>query len=542
LDLAWIKAVSFNKINMKNKLIMLAVAGLVAAAASVSQAQPYYVVGTYNGWANPSAAAMTGGPVTYDYTITGQTPGGFGQLKVTDGTWANAVPSQNFTVQYDGTGSATIHFYPGTITPADGWSPLGNRVGFDDPGSVALEISGDFTAPNWGSDPLAQMTLQAGSVGVYTNIYIVAIPGSYNFKFRSPGTWANLNIGADMGSGPNCVFTTTTPNQAVLIKLDLPNARWQAGGPPAFCNVQFSVDMTLVVANNPGFDPTSVTVNGDAIPLVGWGGTACTNDPTAANPNIYTSSNQLIAVGTSVQYQFRCLINGITQYDAKGGVGGQNRSVVVPNLASTNLPPVYWNDASPSDYLDADTAVTFSVNMTNAVLYPSGPAFNPGGGDLLFMNGDFIGWLAWNPISLAPYQLTETPVGSSIYTYSQVFPKGNLRSVTYKYAVNGIDNETAPYQNHFRFIRTTGGAAYNMPLDIFGNPVVEPKVGGLAIGKPSGGLVPITWLPYPNVHLQSRSDLTSGTWLDVPSTTGASSISVPVGSVPQFFRLIQPTP
>jgi hypothetical protein len=519
------------KANMKHELKMFAAIGLLSASVSLSQAQPYYVPGTYNGWSNPSATAMTGGPTKYDYTITGQTAGGYGQLKVTDGAWVNTWPGANFTLKYDSTGSATIHFWPGTITPADGWSPLANRVGFDDPGAVTLEVSGSFTSPNWGSDPNAQMTADASATGVYTNIYIVPTAGSYNFKFRTPGTWADLNIGADMGSGGNCVFTTTSPNQAVLFKLDLPNGRWQAGGPPVFCNVQFSVDMTYEAANNPGFDPTSVTVNGDAI---GWGGTACTNDPTAVNTNIYTSPYFSIAVGTSVQYQFRCLVDGITQYDALGGIGGVNRNVTVPNLTSTNVGPVVWNDASAADYLNEDTLVTFSVSMTNAQQYPSGPAFVLGS-DQVYVNGDFTGWLAWNPISLSSYQFTQTP-GTEVFTWSQTFLKGRGRSLTYKYAINGADNEAAAYQNHFRFIRSTNGV-YNLPLDIFGNQYVEPKVGGLTIGSPAGGSVPVTWLPYPNVNLQVSADLVN--WQNVANTTAASSTNWPMSSSIQFFRLIQ---
>ena len=65
---------------MKHQLKkMFAVAGLVAASVSVSKAQPYYVVGNYNGWANPSATAMTdngvvNGTEKYYYQVTGQTP------------------------------------------------------------------------------------------------------------------------------------------------------------------------------------------------------------------------------------------------------------------------------------------------------------------------------------------------------------------------------------------------------------------------------------------------------------------------------------
>ena len=509
-------------------------AGLLAAASSISRAQDYYLAGDFNAWCNNCNLMTSNAPSDYSYTITGQTADGYGQLKVTDGSWDNTWPSANFTVKYDSSGSATIHFRPGTVTPADGWSPLANRVGCDDPGNITLEVTGDFTNPQWGSDANAQMNLDASSTGVYTNIYIVATAGSYNFKFRTPGTWSDLNIGSDMGSGGNCVFTTTSPNEAVLFQLDLPNGRWQAGGPPIYCNVQFSVDMTYEAANNPGFDASSVTVNGDAI---GWGGTACTNDPTAVNTNVFTSPYFSIAVGTSVQYQFRCLVDGITQYDAVGGISGVNRNFTVPNVGSTNVGPVFWNDASPSDYLNEDTYVTFSVDMTNAQQYPSGPAFALGS-DQVYMNGDFSGWLDWNPISLSGYQLSQ--VGSSaVFTHSETFVKGRNRSLTYKYSINGADNEAGYAQNHFRYIRSTNGV-YELPMDTFGVQYAEPKVGGLTIGSPAGGSLPISWLAYPNVNLQVSTNLTD--WTDVPDTTAASSINWPMGNNNEFFRLIQPVP
>ena len=521
---------------------------MVVASVSVSKAQPYYVVGSYDSWANPSPNQMADNGVVngnhqYSYQVTGQTPGAYPNaptgtdstdgFKVTDGSWANTWPigGNNLFIPYDASGNATIYFYPGNFS--DGWAPLQNRVGFADPG-IAWEATGDF-GPNWGQFP-NPMTLDASTTGVYTNIYIVATPGTYNLQFRSLGTWNNTHFGATFAnSSGNATFTTTSPNQAVLIKLDLINGRWQAGGPPAYCNVTFSVDMTLVAANNPGFDTSSVTVNGAGLPN-GWGGTPCNNTP--EQPNIFTSAPQSIAVGTQIQYQFRCVIDGQTAYDALNGVSGQNRTAVIPNLASTNIPTVYWDDASPNDVLLDDTAVTFSVNMNGAVgtdLHVFGP------GDYAFVNGLF-GWAGWNPNTLLPYVLTENPVGSGIYTITQTFTAGSLRAVTYKYSINGVDDEAGFAQNHFRYIRSSGGAAYNMPLDKFGNQYVEPKVGGLVIGAPSGGSIPVTWLPYPNVHLQTSSDLMS--WTDVAGTTypAPSSKNVTMGGIPQYFRLVQPTP
>lgn len=535
---------------MKSKLF--AIAGLITAFASISRAQPYYVVGNYNNWTNPSATAMTdnglvNGNEQYSYQITGQTPnsypgggGGGNGLKVTDGTWDHTWPGSNLQLMYDASGNATVYFYPGSFS--DGWSPSANRVGYDDTGA-AWEITGDFTSPTWGgnggtnSDPLAQMTLEAGSNGVYTNIYIIATPGTYNFKFRTPGTWNDATIGSDFGdSAGNAIITTTTANQAVLFQLDLPNGRWQAGGPPAYCDVQFSVDMTFVRQNDPGFDPASVTVNGDALAPNGWGGTACTNDPAAANTNVFTSPYFHIQVGTAVQYQFRYLSDGNTQYDAKGGISGNNRTLTVPNLASTNVPTVFWDDALPTDVLNVDTTVTFSVNMTNAV-GTDAHAFDPVN-DLLFINGDFDGWLDWNitTLYLAGLELQNAPVGSGVYTYTVTFPAGHTRAVTYKYSINGNDDEAGFAQNHFRYIRGTNGV-YNLPMDTFGIQYSEPKVGGLTIGSPSGESIPVTWLSYPNVNLQVSTNMT--TWQDVPDTTGGSSTNWPTGAGNAFFRLIQ---
>jgi hypothetical protein len=538
---------------MKNKLTMLAAAGLVTAFVSIAQAQTYYLAGNFQGWCNNCSVMTDNGLVgtngvqgshQWEYDITGQTPGSLdtGGMKVTDGTWDNNWPGANMNMYYNGSGAATIYFYFGNFS--DGWIPSANRVGFADPGTP-WEVTGTFTTPSFGSDPSAQMTLVGGSGGVYTNTYVIATPGSYQYKFRTTGTWGALQAGTDISSNPgNLAFTTTTPNQAVTFTLDLPNGRWAASVPPVYCNVQFAVDMTVVAATDAGFDRASVTVNGGALAPNGWGGTICTNDPNAINTNLFTSPFFSLQVGTSGEYQFRYVSGGNTVYDALGGVSGQNRSVTVPNLASTNIPPVYFNDALPTDLLNQDTTVYFTVNMTNAV-GTDAHVFDPVGGDLVFMNGDFTGWLSWNPPALSAWQLIETPAGSWKYQMSYTFPKGHSRSLTYKYAINGLDNEAGFAQNHFRFIRSTNGVYY-LPVDTFGTQYNEPKVGGLTINHASGTTYPVIWQPYPDVHLQSRTNLAEGNWQDVAGTTGTTGSNPTVtnlwssGENAVYFRLKQP--
>ncbi|MEI9960879.1 MAG: hypothetical protein WDM76_07015 [Limisphaerales bacterium] len=82
------------------------------------------------------------------------------------------------------------------------------------------------------------------------------------------------------------------------------------------------------------YDPGTVTINGD---FNGWSvGIPCTNNPAAENTNIY-SAVIVSGAGSAINYQYRYLSAGNTVYDNK--TGGGNRYYLVPNAASTNLPP-----------------------------------------------------------------------------------------------------------------------------------------------------------------------------------------------------------
>jgi hypothetical protein len=210
------------------------------------------------------------------------------------------------------------------------------------------------------------------------------------------------------------------------------------------------------------------------------------------------------------------------------------------------LPLLYFSDLdSGSDLLPVDTAVTFRIDMTGAVATDS-HAFDASV-DRVFINGDFLGWQGWN--DTLP-EVTNNPVGSAIYTITLTIPHANPVALTYKYSINGPDNEAAAAQNHFRYIRTT--LNYTMPVDKFGNQYAEPSFGQLSIGAASTGHVPVSWLGRPGVHLQTAAALgaawqdrfeTDGTnWTSgVSSTNGFISITnYPVGAGATFFRLIKP--
>src|SRR5262249_10511676 len=134
--------------------------------------------------------------------------------------------------------------------------------------------------------------------------------------------------------------------------------------PVATNDVTFQVDMTAQV-NGGFFDPSSGTVE-----LRGnfnsWGTPQIllTNDLAAPTTNLYKGVVRLTdGVGASEQYKFWASVS------ANGGweTLANNRVMSIVGGTSQTLPRVYFNNESPNDYLTADTVVTFSVNMTNAV-------------------------------------------------------------------------------------------------------------------------------------------------------------------------------
>lgn len=555
---------------------LLGLTGAISALAALAQAQPYYIAGdVVNNWQNDatfdstnSAYQLTGGPTVYSYTVTNGTAGNYEQLKIipTAGSWNTVYPANNLWVKLDAGGSNTIYFYPGTSV--DGWSPAQNRVGYADPGNMAWEITGDFTTPQWGSDPNAQMT-SAGN-GLYTNTYVIATPGVHEFKFRTPNTWSEVNFGADFGNGSgNASVTTTVSNQPVLIQLDLPDGRWAAGNivAPVTNQVVFAVDMTAQLAAGhfiPGTD--SVFVSGA---FNGWPGTGpaalvLTNYPPyngGSNTNIYYATNTFIAAPGSFgsDYKFTC---NDTAFSSGGGYEpiNNNRSFsLMTNSGTLELPVVLFGNVLVSDYLTTGTTIYFTVNMTNATT-TDGHAFDPNT-DQVVINGNFVpgGWAAWDPISLASQVMANDPVGSEIYTYSATIPAGALIGVDYKYGViysgqtNNVDNEAGFAQDHFRYIRSTATGSYTNSMDTFGNQYVEPSFGQLTSTSTGAGQVTVSWLGRPGVELQTSANLAGGIWQTNMETDGTnwtagyntvnngfmSQTNLPAAGGQQFFRLIQ---
>jgi hypothetical protein len=213
----------------KNILMrVLLVSAGCALLGSAASAAPFFLRGEFNDWGNDGDIAMTEiSPAVWSATVTGQTSNGMYHYKVAEEDWSASWPGSNGRVQFDNTGSATFYFYD-QGNHGDGWQPDGfARVGYDDTGH-GWDIMGSFNG--WAA-PVVVLTNMGG--GFFEGQAIVENPGNYEFKFRKEGDW-EISIGNDFGNAAGDIqYSTTTSNETVIFRLDLPNGRWQVIPEPA---------------------------------------------------------------------------------------------------------------------------------------------------------------------------------------------------------------------------------------------------------------------------------------------------------------------
>jgi hypothetical protein len=546
---------------MKPIAIIFAVIGSVAIAAN-AQAQ-YCLAGVFNGW-NASANPMTAGPNAgeFSFTITGGTPGTYDQCKVTDGTFNNTWPNNNLEFMYDSTGSATIHFWPGSFV--DGWLPTANRVGYDDPGNdPGWGLAGDFNSWNGSATPLVAI-----GNGVYSNSFVVATAGTFGYKFQSPaGTFNDINFGnPDFGNGNgNGSYETTEPNETLPAVLDLPDGRFYVGAialpPTNTCTFQLDMSEEVAIGNFVnGAAGNSVAVggfNGD------WGtDNQLTNytvlNPGDSNPGMKTN----LYIGTfstqgylPISFQWKFRVNNLDGgYESPASTSGNNRSTTLTQQ-NTVLPVTAYDDLGLGDLTLNSITINFSVLVTNGTPDDTGYAFVKGT-DEVFVSGAWLGWPTWGFDNLPPNQQLIEVGSSDVYTNSFVVPKGTSIYMDYKYSFNGVDDENGSGTNHIREIRSYG-PSYTFPQDVWswtvlqpsdGNPyplagmavtnIVEPDFGFLQISGPAAGNLPLTWLGRPAVLLQNASSL-NGPWNTLSGTDGTESTNWPNAGDTQFFRLMK---
>jgi hypothetical protein len=421
---------------------------------------------------------------------------------------SSGVPTQSVTFQVD----MSDQIAKGNFNPTNG---------------DTVEARGMFQTPNqWAGGFTLTNNPNAANTNLYAGTYA---DGNY------PGTQEAYKF-VIVSGGDHWEFIDNRPLTLQNGGQTLP-AVFFNNQPGTLIPVNFQVDMSVQVANgkfNPGVD--SVEAQGTFQSLGTWsGGFQLTNNPSASNTNLYTGTYMdASASGTAEQYKY--VVDGGSGplgWEQPASTGTDNRSFIVAASAQT-LPAVYFSDLGPGDTLAADTWVTFSVSMTNAV-GTDGVHFNPSV-DSVSINGDFLGWWGWG--SFPPNQLTNNPPGSEIYSLTLLLSKGNPVTLKYKYGIDGADDEAGFKLNHVRYIRTVGNSV--MPLDTFGSQYVEPSFGSLNARSLSAGSALISWLGRPGVHLQTTTSLVNAVWQDRLETDGLSSTNWPVGNGNLFFRLIKP--
>jgi hypothetical protein len=479
----------------------------------------------------------------------------------------NSVANTNlYTGTYDVAGSAGTVFeykfvYNNNDTTGDKWEGRSNRSFTQTSSSQVLPVVlYNDELPNVNVDVTFQvdMSIQIANGKFIPGTDIVEARGS----FQSPNTWSSGFVLTNSLANPNLyrgtyTITNTPGNGLVYYKFWASGVlAWEGVSDRSFNLPASATTLPAVYFNNDNGSATPVTFRIDMTPQVSvgnftpgadyvearggfnnWlGGFTLTNDPAAPNSNLFSGTYMIAAApGTGIEYKY--VVNGGSgplAWEQPVSTFGNNRSFAL-SANPQILPTVFFNDLGSHDLLAVDTLVTFRVNMAGAV-GTDAHAFNPAV-DTVWINGDFLGWWGWGAPPAAN-QLYETSPGSYIFTNTFLRPAGAPLGVNYKYSINGTDNEAPFGQNHIRQIRSVG--SYTMPLDTFGNMVVEPAVGSLTIAPPSGGSVLISWLGRPGVHLQSKTTLAPGPWVDHPATEGLSSTNWPISAGTTFFRLVKP--
>lgn len=203
------------------KMSGIACAAVVAAMASAALAENYYVRGDFNGWSNSSDPMIQDGPNSYHYTVTGLTPGQAYEFKATVDDWSKNAPGSNARHVADANGELYVTLFD-TDAHGDGWNPEGKwRLGYADGSAFDWELAGDMNG--WGGG--AEWFLTDTGSGLHSGTFALGA-GTYQFKFRSQGSW-DFSIGDDFGNsaGNNEVFLAS--DALVQFDLDLLNGRWR---------------------------------------------------------------------------------------------------------------------------------------------------------------------------------------------------------------------------------------------------------------------------------------------------------------------------
>jgi len=320
--------------------------------------------------------------------------------------------------------------------------------------------------------------------------------------------------------------------------------------------VTFIVDMSIQAAlgNFSVANGDTVEIRGD---FTGWtAGFIMTNNPVDPNTNDFYTTITFIGDEDSLvyfQYAIMAPDQPIPLIVFPYPVGYLTLTLVSPSGNYTNG-PVYFSNQDPRDLVAVTNClVTFTVDMTPAIISGTFDAAV----NQVFLNGMDNGladtWWTWgDPIGSAPYLMTEIG-GSALYTITVPVNQWQPLELTYKYSIDGLDDEAPVGDYHSRYIRRL--PEYVMPTDVFGSQgnttSTEPSFGPTITINCTNNQVWLAWLGRPGVSLQCATSLTppivwqpmpltDGTNLLVGQGTGIATTNYTVGTSNLFWELIGP--
>jgi len=326
-------------------------------------------------------------------------------------------------------------------------------------------------------------------------------------------------------------------------------------------NVTFEIDMTTQIAVSNFTSANTVEIHGD---FNSWGnGQTMTNNPGGSTPDIYSTVITYVDAPGAEHY-FKYVIQPNTEWENVSAVnasGGNRYLFLAKTSGNFTNGPVYYSDEAPGEIIDfvlvTNCMVTFTVNMTN------GTGMGPGGtatfdnaypsGDSIYLNGLNGGvndtFWKWGGLGNPTYQMTQIP-NTFLFTITVPVNLGQQDYLTYKYSINGYDDEAASGDNRQRWIRSLPN--YTMPVDTYGNPTTEIPAGDLTVTAIAGDKVQLSWLGRRGVLLETATSLDPGTvWTPVPLSDGTNLIVAPggmattnytIGQTNVFYQLIGPLP
>ena len=354
----------------------------------------------------------------------------------------------------------------------------------------------------------------------------------------------------------------TDPNRSFVISaggITLPEVDFDRDSVVSvLVNIRLRLEVDLNVQSATGrFDPAahSVYARGNRF---GWGsppqGLQLTEDP--ERPGVYIGEYpaEAFLTGSTIEYKYTIWKpSAPTEGERAVWEGGENKLITFSGKEpdadgdgflekSTGL--TYFDGLSFSEILDADTEVTFRIDMSHAARQGGGLPFDASL-ENVYLNGQFADWWAWGSRPAAYLMLDDgaegdEAAGDLIYSWRKLFRRGDSRRLEYKYGIESGDNEAAFGVNHLRYINGTGN--YLMPLDVFGDMFKEDGP-AMRISKiehvvaAGSAKIILEWIGGLNIILQRSPTLSNPDWQDVTGSAGLSRFELDTPAESVFFRL-----